>query len=91
MPSLALPRPPAAPISSVSWTLSEALDRATYAMAAPLLRQVRNDTGQVDKMGTDILQHLLPLGGLVAGLAVLPKRSAFAEEPAADPVKEIVR
>ncbi|KAF2211179.1 hypothetical protein CERZMDRAFT_91045 [Cercospora zeae-maydis SCOH1-5] len=36
-------------------------------------------------------QHLLPLGGLVAGLAVLPKRSAFAEEPAADPVQEIQR
>lgn len=50
MPSLALPRPPAAPISSVSWTLSEALDRATYAMAAPLLRQVRSDTGQIDEM-----------------------------------------
>lgn len=35
--------------------------------------------------------HLLPLGGLVAGLVVLPKRSAYAEEAGSDAVREIVR
>lgn len=34
-------------------------------------------------------RHLLPLGGLVVGLVVLPKRSAFAEEAGSDAVREI--
>jgi MICOS complex subunit MIC26 len=37
------------------------------------------------------IQHILPLAGLTAALTLYPKRSAFAEEPPTDPVKQIVR
>lgn len=34
-------------------------------------------------------QHVLPLAGLTTALALAPKRSAFAEEPISDPIKQI--
>jgi len=34
-------------------------------------------------------QHVLPLAGLTTALALAPRRSAFAEEPVSDPIKEI--
>lgn len=35
-------------------------------------------------------QHVLPLAGLTAGLALMPKRSVFAEEPSSDPLAAMV-
>ncbi|QIX00859.1 hypothetical protein AMS68_006376 [Peltaster fructicola] len=42
-------------------------------------------------MATHILrQHILPLGGLAAGLALVPSRVALAEDVvAADPLREL--
>ncbi|KAK5172995.1 uncharacterized protein LTR77_003117 [Saxophila tyrrhenica] len=35
--------------------------------------------------------HILPLAGLTTGLALLPRTSAYAEEPPSDPIKQIRR
>ena len=38
-----------------------------------------------------VLQRILPIAGLTAGLALYPKTSAYAEEAPADPIRSIVR
>ena len=37
------------------------------------------------------MQRILPLAGLTAGLALIPRTSVSAEEPPSDPIRSIVR
>lgn len=37
------------------------------------------------------MQRILPLAGLTAGLALIPRTSAYAEEPPSDPIRSIAR
>jgi hypothetical protein len=39
---------------------------------------------------TDRKKHVLPLAGLTAGLALMPKRSVSAEERSSDPLAAMV-
>lgn len=52
-------------------------------------RQVVSEHLQRAKLLT-VSQHVLPLAGLSTALALVPKRTAYAEEPVADPIKAIV-
>ena len=43
------------------------------------------------ELGLTAVQRILPLAGLTAGLALIPRTSAYAEEPPLDPIRSIVR